>query len=162
MKYLSTVFSCLITFAVAAQPSQSNIYRVLSEINLVRTTGCQCGSQWMPPVQPVEWNHQLYKVSNRYARYMAANGHFDHVSKSGEDLGDRLDNAGYDWDKIGENLGVGYDDFFAVLDAWKKSPSHCKMLMDPDMTDMGLSKHKTYWVQSFSKEPMSIVSTTAR
>jgi len=162
MKYLSILSFSLLSFLLPAQPSQTNIHRVLSEVNMLRSEGCNCGGQWMSPVQPVQWNNVLYRVSNKYARYMAANGHFDHVSKSGENLGDRLSNIGYDWAKIGENLGFGYDDFYHVLEAWKKSPSHCRMLMDPDMTDMGLSKHKTYWVQSFSKEPLSIVATSTR
>lgn len=76
--------------------------------------------------------------------------HFDHLSKSGEDLGDRLDRISYPWMKIGENIAVGYRDFYEVLEAWKRSPSHCQMLMDPDMTKMGISKYHSYWVQSFS------------
>ncbi len=151
MRIVILVFLCALSSSIIAQPSKSNIHRVLGEVNLLRSQGYQCGNQKMPAVGPVRWNSDLHKVSNKYARYMSANKHFDHVSKKGEDLGDRLDNISFDWIKIGENLGHGYNDFYDVFEAWKESPSHCKMLMDPDMTDMGMSKYKTYWVQSFSK-----------
>jgi len=112
----------------------------------------------MPPVGRVSWDVDLYKVSNSYARYMARHRHFDHISKSGEDLGDRLNKVDYEWLTIGENLAHGYHDFYEVLDAWKESPDHCKMLMHPDMNKMGLSKHSTYWVQSFSGVPKDFLS----
>jgi len=144
---------------VHAQPTKTSIRKVLGEINDLRASGCVCGGRWMPPVDKVSWDGGLYKVSNKYARYMAKYRHFDHVSKSGEDLGDRLDNAGYDWMTIGENLAHGYNDFFDVLQAWKDSPSHCKMLMHADMNKMGLSKHKMYWVQSFSGVPKGLASS---
>ncbi len=147
--------------AVLAQPAEDDVKRVLAEINRLRASGCSCGSQWMSPVGPLKWDHSLYRVSNRYARYMARNRHFDHISKEGEDLGDRLDRMGYKWFKIGENLGYGYHEFYSVLAAWKKSPSHCKMLMDPEMTAIGMSKHKLYWVQSFSGVPSHMSSISA-
>jgi len=161
MRSTITSFFLLSSVILCAQPSQADIYRVLGEINKLRSSGCKCGSKWMPAVGPLKWNEQLHLVSNRYARYMARHDHFDHKSKTGEDLGDRLDDIGYNWLKIGENLGFGYEDFFSVMTAWQDSPSHCRMLMDPDMTEMGLSKHRSYWVQSFSKAPDPLVSVSA-
>jgi len=141
-----------------AQPSQKSIKRVIAEVNDLRESGCVCGGQWMPPVGRVSWDTGLYSVSNKYARYMAKYDHFDHISREGEDLGDRLDKAGHKWITIGENLAHGYDDFYQVMDAWKESPSHCKMLMHPEMNKMGLSKHRRYWAQSFTGVPKGIVS----
>ena len=131
---------------------------MISEVNDLRVSGCVCGGKWMPPVGRVSWDPGLHLVSNKYARYMERYDHFDHISREGEDLGDRLDRAGYKWMTIGENLAHGYDDFHQVLRAWIESPPHCKMLMHPDMNKMGLSKHNTYWVQSFSGVPKGIVS----
>ena len=156
-----TFLFCFFYTSVIAQPSQSDVNRVMTEMNKLRSKGCKCGSQWMPPVGPLIWDKNLYLVSNKYARYMEYNRHFDHVSKEGEDLGDRLNKIGYRWQKIGENLAYGYHDFFDVLRAWIDSPSHCKMLMDPDVTRMGLSKHKIYWVQSFSKKRDHISSLSS-
>lgn len=161
MKYIITLAFLRCCTLVFAQPSNSDIQKVIYKINDLRSEGCYCGNKWMPPAQPLKWNEQLYKVSNSYARYMARNNHFDHISKNGEDLGDRLNKIGFKWKKIGENLGLGYRDFYSVVEAWKDSPSHCSMLMDPDMTEMGLSKHKLYWVQSFSGTPSYLSSISA-
>ncbi len=139
------------TFVLLAQPTHADINRVMAEINLLRTSGCSCGGRKMRPVKPVIWDQRLYQVSRRYALYMERHNHFDHRSLEGQDLGDRLEAIGYNWQKVGENLGFGYDDFYSVLEAWKKSPSHCRMLMDPDVTHMGLSKRGVYWAQSFSR-----------
>lgn len=158
---IALLLFCFLSHAsLSAQPSKESIRKVIGEINDLRASGCVCGGKWMPPVGRVSWDRHLHQVSNKYARYMALHDHFDHISKNGEDLGDRLDNAGYKWLTIGENLAHGYHDFYDVLEAWKDSPSHCKMLMHPDMTKMGLSKHKTYWVQSFSGVPEGMASTS--
>lgn len=140
--------------SLISQPAEKDIEKVVFEVNKLRKRGCFCGGKWMPPVRPVQWDHTLYEASKRYARYMYNNDHFSHFSKTGEDLGDRLDLMGYQWKKIGENIGFGYRDFYGVFAAWKKSDSHCEMLMDPEVTQMGISKYYTYWVQSFSK-PLS-------
>jgi Uncharacterized protein with SCP/PR1 domains len=158
MKNLIVTLLCLSTVVLVGQPSQGDIHRVMAEINLLRSQGYQCGEDWMPPAGPLKWNKELYRVSNGYARYMSKYHHFDHIDLQGRDLGDRLNKQGYDWVKIGENLGMGYDDFFTVMDAWKESPSHCAMLMDPDMTEVGLSKHRKYWVQSFSRAPSELAA----
>ncbi len=134
-----------------AQPSPQAIEKVLDEINMLRSRGCQCGNIYMMPVQPIKWDYTLYEVSMRYARYLYRNNLFSHRTKDGKTLGDRLDSMGYNWLRIGENLGKGYHDFHDVLKAWKDSPSHCKMLMDPEVTDFGMSKHYDYWVQTFTK-----------
>jgi len=153
--------SCLFLFigihtVAISQPSKKAIRQVLDEVNDLRQQGYVCGGRWMPPVGRVTWDKELHLVSNQYARYMAKYDHFAHISLEGEDLGDRLNNAGYEWLTIGENLGHGYHDFYDVFEAWKDSPDHCKMLMHPDMTKMGLSKHQTYWVQSFSGVPKEL------
>lgn len=135
---------------IYAQPKPESVSRVMSELNHLRAKGCKCGNEYMAPVQPLSWNETLYEVSRDYARFLFTNKWFSHISPNGKTLADRLDARGYDWLRIGENLGRGYDDFYEVLKAWIKSPSHCKMLMDPEVTDIGMSKYHDYWVQSFS------------
>lgn len=134
-----------------AQPSTTSINKAMSEINRLRSRGCRCGDDYMPPVHPLRWSKQLYEVSKNYAYFLRRYNIFSHVTPSGRTLGDRLDDIGYDWQYIGENLGKGYGEFYAVFEAWKKSPSHCKMLMDANVTEIGMSRVSEYWVQSFSK-----------
>lgn len=162
MRPFFTFALVFLVVSLFSQPSKGDIQRVLLEINKVRSKGCVCGQKWMPPAKPLSWDQDLYLVSKDYAKYMSKNRHFDHISKEGLDLGDRLDQKGIRWAKIGENLGYGYDDFFGVLKAWLESPSHCKMLMDPEMTHVGMSKYKMYWAQSFSKITSSLATASAQ
>jgi len=150
---MKLIFGGLLLFStlVSAQPSQKSIDKVLDKINDLRSNGCKCGNAYMMPAQPVQWDHTLHQVSKEYARYLYRNNRFSHETKDGKTLGDRLDAIGYRWLRIGENLGKGYHDFYDVLEAWLDSPSHCKMLMDPEVTDFGMSKHYDYWVQTFTK-----------
>jgi len=64
---------------------------------------------------------------------------------------DRFDDFGYRWQFAGENLGEGQESFQEVVRDWLASPSHCRMIMNPDMTEMGLAKRGKYWVQHFGK-----------
>jgi uncharacterized protein YkwD len=136
---------------LCSQPSTTSINRVLDEINALRANGCNCGDTYMLPAPPLKWNAELYNISRQYAQYLYKNKLFSHTTKDGRTLADRLDQVDYQWAQIGENLGQGYDDFYAVLDAWIESPSHCKMLMNPSVTDFGMSKYYDYWVQTFTK-----------
>lgn len=155
-KFACSVLLLSFSFTVFAQPSNRDITHVMAKINHLRSSGCQCGETYMPPVAPVRWSHHLYKVSAKYAMYMHRYDHFEHISREGDDLGDRLDASGYDWVKVGENLGKGYKDFYGVFSAWIESPSHCRMLMDPDMTEMGMSKKGLYWAQSWAKPNLGL------
>jgi len=148
----------LISTIANAQPKDRDVDLVLAKINLLRSSGCKCGSRQLPPVGPVIWSDQLYEASRAYARYMYKYKHFEHVSLEGEDLGDRLDKINYPWLKIGENLAFGYKHFDETLQAWIDSPSHCKMLMDPDVTEMGMSKRGLYWAQSWGKPEPNFAS----
>jgi len=144
-------FLMLISASVVGQPSETSRSRVLNEVNALRKRGCQCGDTYMLPAPPLRWNVKLYEVSRHYARYLYRNKLFSHTTKDGRTLADRLDHLNYKWTHIGENLGQGYDDFYVVFDAWISSPSHCKMLMNPSVTDFGMSKYHDYWVQTFTK-----------
>ncbi|MEL6123202.1 MAG: CAP domain-containing protein [Bacteroidota bacterium] len=148
----------VLPYLASTQPTQRDVMAVMTKINYLRASGCTCGGQQMHPVGPVKWDDRLYRVSRQYAIYMNRHNHFEHLSREGEDLGDRLDALGYPWLKIGENLAFGYRDFHDVLEAWKESPSHCRMLMDPEVTHMGLSKKGLYWAQSFSLPDLGVVS----
>lgn len=161
MIVLRSLVICLLVLSISylqAQPASRDIDLVMAKINHLRSSGTTCGGQYMPPVGPVQWNDQLYIASNNYARYMHRYNHFEHLSREGEDLGDRLDRVGYPWLKIGENLAFGYDHFNDALRAWQESPSHCKMLMDPDVTEMGMSKRGKYWAQSWGKPEPAFVT----
>lgn len=122
---------------------------ILSEINAIRTKGCRCGAMKMPKVEPLTWNDKLEYSAYLHAKEMNDYNYFGHRSIRGEDVGDRVDKIGYKWRNVGENLAVGQTNFRMALDDWLASESHCRMIMDPKMSEMGLSKVGRYWVHHF-------------
>ncbi len=134
---------------IKAQPPQKVIDRVVTTINEIRNDGCKCGKKYMQPVGPITWSDHLYYTASSHAEDMLENNYFGHISKDGRDVGDRFDDLGYNWQYAGENLGEGQDSFEEVVRDWLQSPSHCKMIMNADMKEMGLSKRGRFWVQHF-------------
>jgi uncharacterized protein YkwD len=126
----------------------------LKRINKTRAEGCNCGSTYMPPVEPIIWNNQLQLSALGHAQDMARNGYFSHVSKNGNKFKDRILAAGYtpkgfrNFD-IGENIAWGQRSIKEVMKGWLESPLHCKNLMNPAFREVGIALEKTYWVQDF-------------
>ena len=126
--------------------------RIVSKVNSVRTNGCKCGRKYMKPVDPITWNETLYRSALSHARDMDQHNFFDHYSSDGKNVGERLDGFGYNWVHIGENIGTGQRSFSEVLQDWINSPSHCEMLMNPNVKEMGVAKYRSYWVQHFGTQ----------
>ncbi len=125
--------------------------KMLKKINLIRRQGCFCGSTYMRPTGPLRWNDTLYKSAMDHAKEMTRYKYFSHISHTGKDVGDRLLSHGYNWLVAGENLGEGQETFDEVMNDWLKSESHCKMLMNPKVDEVGMAHHGRYWVQHFGK-----------
>lgn len=151
MKLNTIVSLALLFFSINgfAQPPQEVIDDIIETINDIRKDGCKCGREKMQPVGPVTWNNILYRTASSHANDMRRHNYFGHISRDGKDVGDRFDEFGYKWQYAGENLGEGQDSFPEVVRDWLESPSHCRMIMNPDMTEMGLAKRGKYWVQHF-------------
>jgi len=117
----------------------------------------------MKPVDKIVWNDQLYVTAASHASEMNEYQFFSHFSRKGEDIGERFDDLGYSWRYAGENLGEGQDTFEEVVKDWLESPSHCKMIMNENMKEMGIAKRGKYWVQHFgTKMPPNHRRTSRR
>lgn len=152
MRILLVITSLLLcqSFSINERASDNFISTVLQEVNRVRTTGCFCGKTYMPPTDPVSWNDVLYNSALYHAKDMSRNNYFSHFDRAGDDVGSRLDKFGYDWLIVGENLGEGQKSFKEVMEDWIDSRTHCEMLMNPKVTEMGVAKHGRFWVQHFA------------
>lgn len=66
---------------------------------------------------------QCNRAAQGHAEMMAVVGRMEHVL-FGQDAGDRLRRAGYDWSRWGENIAVGWELPGDVMSAWMHSPDH--------------------------------------
>ena len=133
--------------------------QMLAAVNKLRASGTTCGSESMPPVKPLVWNAKLEKAAVAHTAYMNETNNFSHQGKNGTWPEERIKAAGYEWDKVGENIGKGYKDIPAAILGWKESTGHCKQMMSAEVTEMGAAKVGPYWCQKFAKPFEKITPT---
>lgn len=133
---------------------------VLWQVNRLRRTGTRCAGKWHRPVPRLRHHGKLAFAARLYAVRMAVFRFFGHIDRvTGQGPGDRVTATGYDWSHVGENVAAGYRTPRAVVRAWKRSPSHCRNLMDPRWRHMGVGWHYGgrdsrwghYWGQLFAR-----------
>ena len=126
---------------------------MLSLVNQLRKEGCRCGRKKMRPVPPVRWNDKLEQAALAHAKDMNKRNFFEHTGSNGSSISDRIEQAGYNWQAVGENIFWGAEVTPSeVFQTWKDSPSHCKNMMDENYDEMGVSQVGSYWVQDFGKQ----------
>jgi uncharacterized protein YkwD len=148
------LFTILIAFGATDHSERQFRNEFLYRINLTRQKGCNCGGVYMRPVLPLTWNEQLGNAALGHAKDMARNNYFNHDSRDGRSMKDRIVRAGYVFKgfksfAVGENIAAGQESIKEVMDGWFKSEGHCKNLMNPDFKEVGAAVYKNYWVQDF-------------
>ena len=123
---------------------------MLAAVNALRKSGTTCGNEKMSPVKPLAWNAKLENASVIHAIDMDKNDHFSHAGTNGTLPDDRIKSAGYEWSRVGENIGQGYKDVATAVKGWQVSPNHCKQMMSADVKEIGAAKKGKYWVQKFA------------
>ncbi|WP_298737312.1 CAP domain-containing protein [uncultured Chitinophaga sp.] len=118
---------------------------LLRLVNGLRSRGCNCGDSKMPPVPSVSWNGTLEKAAWLHSKDMSEQSYFDHIAPGGSDPGQRLDAVGYPWLRYGENIATGLTDEQATVLGWLTSPKHCRNMMDPNFTEMGVGRYGKLW-----------------
>ncbi|WP_095153668.1 CAP domain-containing protein [Pseudomonas sp. Irchel 3E13] len=116
---------------------QSEGQQLLEAINSARAQPRQCGNQAMAATRPLAWNTTLAGVAQSHSRAMANQNFFDHIDRDGRTPGDRAELAGYNGQRISENIAAGLDSPRKVLDGWLASPGHCANLMNPALRELG-------------------------
>ncbi|WP_052265908.1 CAP domain-containing protein [Pedobacter kyungheensis] len=128
---------------------KNEVVLLVGKINLLRQSGCNCGTIYMPPVPPLSVNMSLQAAATAHAKDMAQKNYFDHLSPEGGTPEERVINAGYTGEFIAENLAKGYSKADEVVAAWKNSTSHCKAMMDAKSKEAGVGMAQNYWAVSF-------------
>ena len=118
---------------------------IVKELNKIRQSGCKCGEEQMPPAGTLIWSEKLEQAALRHVNDMFDHDHFDHTGTDGSDLGDRVDDTGYKWAMLGENISCGYTTVEQVVQGWLDSEWHCRNLMNPVFREVGAAKKGQYW-----------------
>ena len=125
--------------------------QVLSLINAERTAR---------GLVPMRLSVSLNTAAQGHSATQAAAGTIFHVSPSGSNPGDRIAETGYQFSTWGENVAAGYRTAEAVMDAWMGSSGHCRNILNPGFTELGVghvqrqgdpSRYFDYWTQVFAR-----------
>lgn len=108
--------------------------------NVARAGGSMCGTELFPPARPLANQSALQKSARAYANDLAVRNYVSHTSKDGLSPFDRMEVAGYNGKFMGKNVAAGSliptpED---TVNEWLKSDDHCRNIMDPNYTDVGV------------------------
>ena len=151
-------------------------FKILSYINNVRSRGTHCG----PAAPPLGWSDRLEEAAVAHAIDMETNHFLSHLGSGteydvarkgtgqGSNFYERILHFGYPikaYELAGEIISytkykiIGSKDpniaFKHAIENFIKSPSHCKILMNPRFHDVGIAAYKDqekiYWVIEFAE-----------
>lgn len=128
--------------------------QILDEINDLRATGRNCGTEWFPAVDPLSWDDALDIAAARHSDDMATHDIFSHTGTDGSSVGERATQSSYTWDRIGENIAAGQRSAQEAHEGWIESPGHCRNIMQADFENIALActvnddaTYTRYWTQ---------------
>lgn len=147
---ITVFFACEPTEAEEPAVTSSFKSDMLAQVNELRRSGCQCGSTYYPPVDPLSWNGLLEDAALRHSTDMQTKDIFDHRGSDGSSFGDRVTATGYRWRAVAENIAGGYSDVNSAIQGWVESEGHCKNIMDANFTELGAAKKGLLWTQVFA------------
>jgi uncharacterized protein YkwD len=123
---------------------------VLQVANQYRASGALCGATRYGPAAPLSVSPALRCAARLHAKDMQTRNYFSHTTPDGVTFDQRITQAGYDWQTIGENIAYGQRSAAEVMNAWMQSPGHCQNVMNPDFKELGVGFYDNYrWVQDF-------------
>lgn len=137
--------------------SNSNIRStMLRLVNQARSQERVCGNQLYLAAPALQWNQQLVSAARVHTADMANNNFFNHIGSNNSVTASRIQNAGYSWIAVGENLAGALETSTEVMDNLLRSPTHCAVIMNPQFREMGAACQNNpdsdlilYWAQEF-------------
>ncbi len=133
---------------------EAPLYNLIHRINRERTrTGAR----------PLRANGSLMKTAQAHAEDMARRGYFAHSSPEGVQPWQRVEQAGYRYNYVGENIVLGARTADMATKLWMDSPGHRSNILDGKFVETGVGiaagKRGVIMVQVFgrSNETMNVV-----
>jgi len=131
---------------------------MLTQLNIARAQARICCNENYPATNPVSWSCTLESVALEHSRDMGDVNFFSHTGSNGLEARDRITNAGYVWNAMGENIAAGQRTVAEVMDGWLASSGHCSNIMSSSFTEFGAgvyfvdgSIYPIYWTQAFAR-----------
>lgn len=146
-------------FAVPAPDAAAGTAaQVLQLVNDARREGRNCGGTQFAPAAPLRMSVALSRAAQEHAEDMLAGDYFEHDGRDGSTPAQRVGATGYRYHEVGENIALGPENAQEVVAGWLASPGHCRNIMDPAFSEMGIAyaasssgEPRIYWVQDLAQ-----------
>ena len=118
-------------------------------------------------LDPFSVRPQLVVAAQRHSVDMAAKEFLEHDGSDGSTMMSRVEDAGYHWSTVSENIAAGQPLPDSVVASWMRSPPHRANILDASMKDIGIGyaisddEYEHYWTADFAattSQPDVIVS----
>jgi uncharacterized protein YkwD len=86
------------------------------------------------------WNPQLAQAALRHSKAMADDFFFDHTDMKGRAVNHRVQDQGYRFRVVGENIAAGQASLEEAIRDWLLSAGHCTNMIDERFTEFGIAK----------------------
>lgn len=100
---------------------------------------------------------ELMAAAQAHSQDMAASGMISHTGADGRTAGQRIQDAGYAWQRYGENIAVSFPTPAAAMGFWINSAPHRGNILDPGMREVGIgyaqqaTGYGHYWTITFGE-----------
>ncbi|MEW1839312.1 CAP domain-containing protein [Nonomuraea angiospora] len=104
---------------------------------------------------PLKHDARLRRAAFGHSADMAKNDYFDHDSRDGRDMADRIRATGFTGSTLAENIAMGQRSAAEVVKGWMNSDGHRQNIMNCSYTLIGVGAAKDaqgqlYWTQDFA------------
>jgi uncharacterized protein YkwD len=150
----------LVTSKSIPSGATEDMQRLLVLVNEVRATGYVCDEDLkFDPAEPLTLDTKLMTAAYKHSVDLDAAGVTVnmHVTpqgavnyEPGTKFTGRIELESYKWAAAGENVAFGFNSPERVMQAWLESPGHCKNILNPKFSELGLGRAGTYWTQVFA------------
>lgn len=89
-------------------------------------------------LRPLQFEKRLQKAAQFKADDMVRVGYFSHTGIDGKKPWDLVEEAGYAYAKVAENLAEGQQTPEALRDAWMESPAHRENVLEKRFVHTGI------------------------
>jgi hypothetical protein len=111
-------------------------------------------------LKPLKLNSQLLNAAQDHSKDMAQDDFFSHTGVDGSSVSDRVQDNGYQYSTVGENIAAGQRTAAEVVEGWMNSPGHRANILNANYTEIGIGyvylendtgsvNYNHYWTQVF-------------
>ena len=116
------------------------------EVRVFELTNAERTSRGLPALT---WSNELAAAALQHSEDMRDNGIFSHTGSNGSSLRSRVDNQGWPWRALGENIASSPRTPESVVQGWMDSTGHRENILNPSFTHIGVGTADTLHTQKF-------------